>query len=189
VALLTLLRSTRVPSKSEYPAIKTALTDICATLSEDIVRNGEGTSHVIAVSIKNYPGSDPNAVGKKIVNSPLLKTAIAGNDPNIGRLASAIGSYMGKHESGLEGWRDKLVITVGNEVVFKNGSFVIEAGMEEKLSDYIKECQFGESTNYPETDKSVEIVVDFGVEGGKSGKVFGSDLTKEYVKVNADYRS
>ena len=61
--------------------------------------------------------------------------------------------------------------------------------MEEKLSAYIKARQFGESTCYPETEECVEIEVDFGCEGGDKAKVWGSDLTKEYVSVNADYRS
>jgi len=180
----------RTPSKSEYPAIQAALLQICSSLSQDIVRNGEGTSHVIACTVENFPGKDPDALAKKIVNSPLIKTAIAGNDPNIGRLASAIGSYMGKHEPNILGWRENLVVRIGDTVVFKNGNFVLdELGLEEKLFAYLKDRQFGEATNFPETEECVEISVDFGAKKGCGTKVWGSDLTQQYVKVNADYRS
>jgi glutamate N-acetyltransferase/amino-acid N-acetyltransferase len=181
----------RTPDRSEYPAIRKAVLDICGELARDVVRNGEGTSHVIACNVCNYPGENAKLMAKKIVNSPLIKTAIAGNDPNVGRLASAIGSYMGKFEEGVvdTGWKDSLTIKIGEHIVFRNGNFELELGMEEKLSSYIKSRQFGEDTRYPEIESCVEIDLDFGVKGGKSAKVWGSDLTKEYVAVNADYRS
>jgi glutamate N-acetyltransferase / amino-acid N-acetyltransferase len=66
-----------------------ALLQVCQGLASDIVRNGEGTSHVMRVSITNFPGTNRQArfLGRHIVNSPLFKCAVSGNDPNTGRLA------------------------------------------------------------------------------------------------------
>jgi glutamate N-acetyltransferase / amino-acid N-acetyltransferase len=68
---------------------ETALLQICQGLASDIVRNGEGTSHVMRVTITNFPGTNRQArfLGRHIVNSPLFKCAVSGNDPNTGRLA------------------------------------------------------------------------------------------------------
>ena len=74
-----------------------ALTKLCTLLSEDVVRNGEGTTHVIRVAVSNAPSFElARGVGKAVVNSPLFKSAVAGNDPNVGRLVSAVGSYLGR---------------------------------------------------------------------------------------------
>ena len=79
-----------------------ALEGVCEKLASGIVRNGEGTGHVIKVEVMNYPGPDSEAreMGKSVINSPLVKTAIAGNDPNVGRIAGAFGSWVGKREGG-----------------------------------------------------------------------------------------
>ena len=74
----------------------TAMEDLCVALSDDVVRNGEGVSHVIRASVRGAPTeSIAVGVGKSIVNSPLFKSAVCGNDPNVGRLASAIGKFFG----------------------------------------------------------------------------------------------
>jgi glutamate N-acetyltransferase / amino-acid N-acetyltransferase len=162
---------------------------VCKGLAADMVRNGEGTSHVIRVSISNFPGSDHEArrLGRHIVNSPLFKCAVAGNDPNTGRLAAAIGSFMGKfkNEESVGG----MSLVLGGRTIFRNGKFVLEGqAVEEEISNHMKHAQFNEHSNYPAHQRFVEIEVEFG---GGSGKavVFGSDLTAEYVAVNADYRS
>jgi glutamate N-acetyltransferase/amino-acid N-acetyltransferase len=160
-------------------------------LSADIVRNGEGTSHVIRVEIENFPGTDLEArrLGRHIVNSPLFKCAVSGNDPNTGRLAAAIGSFMGKYKN--DEVVDTMSLTMGGRVIFKDGKFVLEgAAVEKELSDHMEEAQFNEHADYPAHQRFVEIGVDFGSHGGKSSAtVLGSDLTGEYVVVNADYRS
>lgn len=87
--------------ESAYPAFQAALTDVCAALSEDIVRNGEGVQHVIKVKVSGATTEAlARAVGKSIVNSPLFKCAVAGNDPNVGRLVAAIGKCVGSHPDG-----------------------------------------------------------------------------------------
>merc|ERR1712232_1400852 len=91
--------SNQVTAELDMGEFENALHEVCQGLAKDIVRNGEGTGHVMRVEINNFPGSIISArlLGRHIVNSPLFKCAVAGNDPNTGRLAGAIGSYLGKH--------------------------------------------------------------------------------------------
>mmetsp|Transcript_4297 Transcript_4297/g.8908 ORF Transcript_4297/g.8908 Transcript_4297/m.8908 type:complete len:293 (-) Transcript_4297:10-888(-) len=83
-------------SKEEFGE---AMREVCGDLARAIVRNGEGTGHVITVKVVNFPATDKQcrAMGKAVVNSPLVKTAVAGNDPNVGRVAGAVGSCLGNH--------------------------------------------------------------------------------------------
>jgi len=160
-------------------------------LAADIVRNGEGTSHVMRVQIEKFPGTKRQArfLGRHIVNSPLFKCAVSGNDPNTGRLAAAIGSFMGKYmpDTDLSG----MSLTLGGRCIFKNGKFVLEGDEVEKaLSQHMKDAEYGDSTVFPPHQRFVELGVDFGSVGGDvSLTILGSDLTQEYVVVNADYRS
>ena len=166
-----------------------ALEKVCIGLASDIVRNGEGTAHVMRVVINNFPGTDLEArrLGRHIVNSPLFKCAVHGNDPNTGRLAAAIGSYMGKfktHEA-----VDQMSITLGGRTIFANGKFILEGNaVEQELSNHMKDAEYGDSTDFPPHQKFVEIGVDFNA-GSASATVIGSDLSNEYIVVNADYRS
>jgi glutamate N-acetyltransferase / amino-acid N-acetyltransferase len=72
---------------------------IASKLAEDVVRNGEGTNHVIQVTVKNAPSKAmARDLGRAVVNSPLFKCAIAGNDPNVGRLLAAVGKFVGNND-------------------------------------------------------------------------------------------
>ena len=168
-----------------------ALMEICTGLASDIVRNGEGTGHVMRVQISNFPGTPLQArrLGRHIVNSPLFKCAVSGNDPNTGRLAAAIGSFMGKYNEA--GSVDKMTLTLGGCVIFDNGKFVLEGdAVEKELSQHMENAQYDEHSDYPPHQRFVEIGVDFGKgTGDASAIVLGSDLTNEYIAVNADYRS
>ena len=97
-----LLSSRKVPSTPEAEsAFAAALNSVCTQLAEDIVRNGEGTQHVVKVRVTGAPSdSVARGVGKSIVNSNLVKCAISGCDPNVGRIVGAIGSYLGTLSSG-----------------------------------------------------------------------------------------
>jgi glutamate N-acetyltransferase / amino-acid N-acetyltransferase len=166
-----------------------ALEAVCVGLASDIVRNGEGTAHVMRVKIQNFPGTDLDArrLGRHIVNSPLFKCAVHGNDPNTGRLAAAIGSYMGKYKT--EESVEKMSITLGGRTIFANGKFILEGiAVEQELSNHMKDAEYGDSTDYPPHQRFVEIGVDFGI-GEATATVIGSDLSNEYIVVNADYRS
>lgn len=183
-----------VVASNQYPLddedeFRQALEKVCVGLASDIVRNGEGTAHVMRVEINNFPGTDLEArrLGRHIVNSPLFKCAVHGNDPNTGRLAAAIGSYMGKFKTGEA--VDKMSLTLGGRTIFANGKFILEGNaVEQELSNHMKDAEYGDSTDFPPHQKFVEIGVDFGV-GAASATVIGSDLSNEYIVVNADYRS
>eukprot|EP00584_Thalassiosira_punctigera_P009699 CAMPEP_0172527758 /NCGR_PEP_ID=MMETSP1067-20121228/2351_1 /TAXON_ID=265564 ORGANISM="Thalassiosira punctigera, Strain Tpunct2005C2" /NCGR_SAMPLE_ID=MMETSP1067 /ASSEMBLY_ACC=CAM_ASM_000444 /LENGTH=515 /DNA_ID=CAMNT_0013311555 /DNA_START=171 /DNA_END=1718 /DNA_ORIENTATION=- len=175
---------------SSEDEFRSALLEVTGGLSADLVRNGEGTGHVIRVAISNFPGSEYDArrMGRHLVNSPLVKCAISGNDPNTGRIAGAIGSFMGKFfpdES-----VDDMSLTLGGRTIFDNGKFVLEGdAVERELSGHMANAQLGEHDDFPRHQSFVEIGVDFGGSTGSDVTVLGSDLTKEYVVVNADYRS
>jgi glutamate N-acetyltransferase/amino-acid N-acetyltransferase len=172
---------------------ESALMEICKGLAADIVRNGEGTGHVMRVVISNFPGTDLDArrLGRHIVNSPLFKCAVSGNDPNTGRLAGAIGSYMGKYKTDVDVDVSKMTLTLGGREIFKNGKFVLEGdAVEKEISNHMASAQFDEHSDYPPHQRFVEIGVDFGKGTGEgAATILGSDLTGEYVVVNADYRS
>lgn len=185
---VALIASNQVTGTNEAE-FKDALMEVCKGLAADIVRNGEGTGHVMRVEIKNFPGTDLDArrLGRHIVNSPLFKCAVSGNDPNTGRLAAAIGSYMGKYKT--EGDVSKMSLTLGGRVIFNNGKFVLEGdAVEKEISGHMADGKYDEHSDYPPHQRFVEIGVDFEV-GSASAVVLGSDLTNEYVVVNADYRS
>jgi glutamate N-acetyltransferase/amino-acid N-acetyltransferase len=184
--------SNQITDDLDLGEFEAAMLEVCQGLAKDIVRNGEGTSHVMRVEIDNFPGDKRSArfFGRHIVNSPLFKCAVSGNDPNTGRLAGAIGSYVGKYMPDAD--LSKLALTLGGRVIFSSGKFVLEGdAVEQELSQHMIDAEFGDSTNYPPHQRFVEIGVDFGdIDGpGINLTVFGSDLTKEYVNVNADYRS
>lgn len=188
-----LLSSEKIPD-TDMDAFSSALSEICGGLAADLVRNGEGTAHVLRVQIDNFPGSDLDArrLGRHIVNSPLFKCAVSGNDPNTGRLAGAIGSFLGKMEDDkAPASVDKMTLTLGGRVIFDAGKFVLEGDeVERALSDHMKNAELGELDDFPRHQMFVEVGVDFGSgEGNGKAVVLGSDLTAEYVTVNADYRS
>jgi len=193
------LSSKRVPCKGgakEEAEFEAALCELCRGLSEDIVRNGEGTQHVIKVTTKGAP-SDILArdLGRFVVNSNLVKCAISGCDPNVGRIVGAIGSYLGTIPNGAE-LIAGLSVSLGDTDIFSKGAFQLDPVKDKILSDYMLDCQLfpsevkEEDRNYPTHFKCVEIGINMsGGRGPGSCVVIGSDLTKEYVEVNADYRS
>jgi glutamate N-acetyltransferase/amino-acid N-acetyltransferase len=183
--------SNQVTDAVEMDEFEKALLAVCKGLASDIVRNGEGTAHVMRVTITNFPGTVREArfLGRHIVNSPLFKCAVSGNDPNTGRLAAAIGSYMGKYMPDTN--LSQMSLTLGGRKIFSSGKFVLEGdSVEKELSGHMKDAEYGDATDYPPHQKFVEIGVDFGTGIGTTDLVvLGSDLTKEYIVVNADYRS
>jgi glutamate N-acetyltransferase/amino-acid N-acetyltransferase len=175
---------------TDIDEFKEALLLITKGLAADMVRNGEGTGHVMRVVIKNYPGSDLEArrMGRHVVNSPLFKCAVSGNDPNTGRLAGAIGSYLGRYNT--EADTSKVSLTLGGRTICYNGKFVLEGDeVEKEISGHMENAQYDEKSVYPPHQRFVEIGVDFNGDGKGKAVILGSDLTDEYVAINADYRS
>ncbi|GAB5032860.1 arginine biosynthesis bifunctional protein [Nannochloropsis oceanica] len=197
---VVLLSSGKVPvDEADYPAIKESLISLARKLAEDIVRNGEGTNHVIELKVSHAPSlAIARALGRQVINSPLLKCAIAGNDPNVGRLAAAVGSYVGNQglESDLR--LEKCRLLMGGKIVFKGGAFELDPEKERYLVEHMEAAQLepgpltmasGAHIEFPPHERNVMLEVDLGEEGGEELTLFGSDLTYAYVTENADYRS
>jgi glutamate N-acetyltransferase/amino-acid N-acetyltransferase len=136
-------------------------------------------------------------VGKAVVNSPLVKTAICGNDPNVGRLVMAVGKYLGVHAPEMDLTRARL--GMGGREIFAEGIFRLDPAVDAALVDYLRDAEmysslpadglrFRPPIDYPPHERVVDIEVDLGA-GAASAVVIGTDLTHEYVSENADYRS
>ena len=150
-------------------AFETALTAVMRDLAHQVVRDGEGATKFVEVRVTGAASdADAQKVAFAIANSPLVKTAVAGQDPNWGRIVAAIG------KSGAEADRDRLIIRFGDIVVARNGW---------RDPDYNE----AESAAYMRQPDLV-IGVDMGL-GKAKRSVWTCDLTSRYIEINADYRS
>ena len=191
------LSSGKVPFQ-EWGTFERGLHQVCRDLAEDVVRNGEGIRHVIRVTVKNAASLGlARSIGKAVVNGPLFKCAVAGNDPNVGRLIQAIGKHVGAHAPGTD--LSKLSAKMGGIEIFANGVFQLDPTKETALVAHLKGAELYHSApnadgiftapiDYPPHERAVEVEIDIG-NGAASAAVVGGDLTHEYVSENADYRS
>lgn len=167
--------------KAQHPAIheaadpgladfRRALRELCIELAQWVVKDGEGISKFITVEVTGA-SSDVSArrVAKSIADSPLVKTAIAGEDPNWGRIVMAVG------KAGEPADRDKLAIRIGETQVTQNGMVAPDYDEKATTAPYMKE-------------RNVRLAVDLGV-GTGTACVWACDLTHDYISINADYRS
>ena len=146
-----------------------ALSDVMHDLAHQVVRDGEGATKFVTVAVQGArDDADAHRVALSIANSPLVKTAIAGEDANWGRVVMAVG------KSGAAADRDRLSIRFGDIVVAENGWRAPDYS-EDETSAYMK-------------NQELEIGVDLGIGDGKS-TVWTCDLTHGYITINADYRS
>nr|WP_174831879.1 bifunctional glutamate N-acetyltransferase/amino-acid acetyltransferase ArgJ [Ruegeria sp. HKCCA0235A] len=146
-----------------------ALETVMLDLAQQVVRDGEGATKFVEIRVTGAASdADAKTHGLAIANSPLVKTAIAGEDPNWGRIVMAIG------KSGAAADRDKLSISFGDILVAENG-WVSPNYREEDAAEYMK-------------GQDLVIAVDLGLGEGKS-TVWTCDLTHGYIEINADYRS
>ena len=123
---------------------KAALAQVCKELAEDVVRNGEGVRHVQRVRVSGAPDAQcARAIGKAVINSPLWKTALAGNDPNVGRLVMAVGKCMGNDFPHLSG--DSVSMQIGGITVCEHSQFYLNPEREAKLTELFETNQL-----YPE---------------------------------------
>lgn len=194
---VALLSSCAVPCAG-LAAFEKALHEVCAGLASDVVRNGEGVRHVIRVSVTGAPDeATAAALGKAIVNAPLFKCAIAGNDPNVGRLIQAIGKFAGAASVPLD--PGGLRARIGGIEIFGDGVFKLDRAKEAALAAHLKDAElyasapdaagvFAAPVDFPRHERCVEIEIEVGA-GAASATVLGADLTHEYVSENADYRS
>ncbi len=195
---VVLLSSGRRPAPAPE-AFAAALGQVCAELAEDVVRNGEGVHHVVRVAVSGAPSFQAaRAVGKAVVNSPLLKAAVNGNDPNVGRLLCAVGKVAGAAGIPLDPAR--AVMRVGGETVLEGGAMRLDPEKERRLVAHLKAAELYQSVapadgltfraplDFPPHERRVEIEIDLGLGAGACA-VLGADLSHEYVTENADYRS
>ncbi len=150
-------------------AFAAALNDVCLQLAHLVVRDGEGAQKFIAVTVTGAASDDSaRAVGLSIANSPLVKTAIAGEDANWGRVVMAVG------KAGEPADRDLLSIGFGGTWAARDGQPLPDYD-EAPVSAHLK-------------GREVSIEVDLGIGSGRA-TVWTCDLTHGYIAINADYRS
>ena len=146
-----------------------ALHSVLLNLSKRIVADGEGANKFITINIlKSKNDKDAKKVAFSIANSPLVKTAIAGEDPNWGRVIMAIG------KSGININLKKLSINFGNIKIIDKGQLV-DSYKENEVANYMK-------------DQMIDISVILNM-GSKNFTAYTMDFTKRYIEINADYRS
>jgi glutamate N-acetyltransferase/amino-acid N-acetyltransferase len=152
-----------------FRAFREALRAVMLDLAHQVVRDGEGATKFVEVRVTGAESAgDARKVAMSIANSPLVKTAIAGEDPNWGRIVMAVG------KSGAKADRDLLSIRFGDILVAENG-WRAPSYTEADGADYMKR-------------QELVIAVDLGL--GKGGAtVWTCDLTHRYIDINADYRS
>ncbi len=146
-----------------------ALNNVLLNLAKRVVSDGEGASKFVTLNIKNCKTiDDAKKIGFSIANSPLVKTAIAGEDPNWGRIIMAIG------KAGPNINLKKLIIKFGNYTIIQNGK-LYENYDEREIASYMK-------------NENLDIFVEVFT-GTKNFTVYTMDFTSEYIKINSDYRS
>jgi glutamate N-acetyltransferase / amino-acid N-acetyltransferase len=150
-------------------AFASALDDICRQLAHLVVRDGEGAQKFIEISVTGAVSDESaRAIGLAIANSPLVKTAIAGEDANWGRVVMAVG------KAGEPADRDRLSISFGAIQVARNG-LPVDGYDETPVTAHLK-------------GQEISIGVDIGLGTGRA-TVWTCDLTHGYISINADYRS
>jgi glutamate N-acetyltransferase / amino-acid N-acetyltransferase len=159
-------------SRASDPRLKAftqALHKVLADLSEQVARDGEGARKLIEIIVEGATTkTSARKIAMSIANSPLVKTAIAGEDANWGRVVMAVG------KAGQPANRDKLSISFNGIRVAKNGA----------RDPSYDEAQVSEAMKAPK----IQIKVSLGLGKGRD-RVLTCDLTKEYVAINGDYRS
>jgi glutamate N-acetyltransferase/amino-acid N-acetyltransferase len=148
-------------------AFETALQEVCLALTKMIARDGEGAETLIEVTVGGARDDvQAKRVAKAIVNSPLVKTAVHGADPNWGRVAMAVGKC--SDDTDID--QDRVVIRFGGTEVYPRR--VDDAGLA-ALTEYLD-------------GEEVDIHVSLGIASG-AATVWGCDLTDGYIRINADY--
>ena len=157
-------------STNHWPSICQAYEKVCNELAAKIVEDGEGATRSVELRVEQaYSIQDADRVARGVANSPLVKTAIFAGDPNLGRILSAIGaSAISRFDE------SKISVQINEYVVIQNGSLV--KGYEEKIARQHMAM------------KKIKLLISLGV-GSASRKLLFCDLSYDYVKINAEYRT
>jgi len=152
-----------------YPALLEAFLQVSRELALGIVRGGEGATKLIAVNVHDARSRDEaRQVARTIANSPLVKTAVHGADPNWGRIVAAAG------RSGVVFDIDRATVHIGGILLFENG--LPHDGNAPQAGEYLKNAD-------------VRIDVNLGTGGGANATIWTCDLSAEYVRINGEYRT
>ena len=142
---------------------------VMLNLAKSVVADGEGSSKFITISVLNCKNEeDAKKIAFSVANSPLVKTAINGEDPNWGRIIMAVGKTSAKLNL------KKLKIMLGSVKIIENGELYSKYN-EQEASDYMK-------------NEKIDIFIDLNM-GNKNFTAYTMDLSKEYIDINSDYRS
>ena len=174
--MVTIFSTNKAPNKKianindkKLEEFDQSLNEVLLNLAKRVVADGEGASKFVTINVNNCSSeNDAKKIGFSIANSALVKTAIAGEDPNWGRIIMAIG------KSGVDLDLSKLSLRFGDEKIIINGK-LNEKYEENTVKEYMK--------NY-----AIDIDVDIST-GKKKFTTYTMDLTKKYIEINADYRS
>ena len=174
--MVTIFSTNKAPNKKianindkKLEEFDQSLNEVLLNLAKRVVADGEGASKFVTINVNNCSlETDAKKIGFSIANSALVKTAIAGEDPNWGRIIMAIG------KSGVDLDLSKLSLRFGDEKIIINGK-LNEKYEENTVKEYMK--------NY-----AIDIEVDIST-GKKKFTTYTMDLTKKYIEINADYRS
>ncbi|MCY4599554.1 MAG: bifunctional glutamate N-acetyltransferase/amino-acid acetyltransferase ArgJ [Acidobacteria bacterium] len=155
--------------EAAHAAFVDALREVCGTLAREIVRGGEGATKLVAVRVTSG-GSDADArrAARAIANSLLVKTALNGGDPNWGRLLAVAG------RAGVAVEPARAQVRIGPAVLFADDT--VFADREPAAAAHL-------------AGDEVEVQVDLGTDGGHAATVWTCDLSAQYVRINADYRT
>ena len=152
-----------------YPALFEGLRSVALELALGIVRGGEGATKLIAITVSGARSSQEAWTAARVIaNSPLVKTAVHGGDPNWGRLVAAAG------RSGVTFALDAAVVRIGSIVLFDEGQ--PHDHLAPQAADYLR-------------GREIDIEVNVGAGGSHRATVYTCDLSAEYVKINAEYRT
>jgi glutamate N-acetyltransferase / amino-acid N-acetyltransferase len=158
-----------VLGEDDFAALVTALTLVCERLAIDIVRGGEGATKLITIRVTGaYTNADAKTTARAIANSPLVKTAVHGADPNWGRLVAVAGRATRTLVL------DKARVRIGPVELFSDGMPHDERAPE--AAEYLR-------------GTDIEVEVDLGTGGTGEARMWSCDLSAEYVRINADYRT
>lgn len=166
---LLVFASNSVKAKGSLTDFAAKLEDLLLDLAHQVVKDGEGATKFVKVEVKGAENDEAaKKIGMAIANSPLVKTAIAGEDANWGRIVMAVG------KSGEKADRDRLTVKIG-------GYTLAEKGQIAKNYDEAPVAKHMKGSN-------IDVFVDIGIGKGKA-TIWTCDLTHQYISINADYRS
>ncbi len=146
-----------------------SLFNVLLNLAKRVAADGEGASKFVSIKVKNCKNEqEAKKISFSIANSPLVKTAIGGEDPNWGRVVMAIG------KSNVNIKLNKLILNFGSHKIIENGN-LSKSYDEKEVANYMK-------------NENIEILVDLGI-GKKEFTAYTMDFTKKYIEINSDYRT